>query len=725
MGGKAKTPKPNPEADYQQYLIEGSNALKAQEELLGKQIAAEGRLQPALTAQQMASFRGQAQGLLGLYGDLYAPAQQMQERYGADQLAMLGRGGQMATQAAIGSMDATTRGIYDTFGQQALSDLQMGSSLNVQETTQAQQSARAAAQSRGLSFSRQGSDLEILNTYSMGQRRQAQRQGVAQQAYQMGTTQQQIGLQGFLNPAYQASQQYGLSGLVQSAQASYGSLGQSSFLQPESQYLANIRANRIQMETAIQSANAARSGSIIGGALSAAGQIGGAAIGQGIASVGSSIGKGIEGAEQRRIENAKTQGALNPYLRTEVENVNRSVENGFLQVGKDGKVSIVAGQEKNLDPNKIGRAIDLYNQTDGGKKELKTADLAGLVSTIQSYDTLEKQAIDRQKASRDAKMGEIEYQSKLLSNAAALSQGIAGFATQKRSIASAMAQQGNTAGAQALIAESNALSEKSQAVLMDAYGSTGINVQAFMPKPVTPPPARPAAVAVGSGASTLYTVNAPAETAAPAGMDVSRFNSAIGAVPTTKAPSLEAPAATVATAPIAAPVDYGNRVDGTKKGTGFLGEIKMADGRVATEVSVGVNINGKDVEIPTLVPTLSAEQKSFIAGGGDPRTRPDIIRAATDYASKRIADGKSPFNEPAKASAATGRNLMLGTMPKVETAKAAPAVGAPVKPVTVGKPEYVVQAETEIKSLQTQKEIYTDQFKRARVNRAMVGLDAD
>jgi hypothetical protein len=278
MGGKAKTPKPNPEADYQQYLAEGSNALRAQEQLLGKQIAAEGRLQPLLTAQQMSSFRGQAQGLLGLYGDLYAPAQAMQERYGADQLAMLGRGGQQATQAAIGSMDATTRGIYDTFGQQALSDLQMGSSLNAQETTQAQQAARAAGAARGLSFSRQGGDLEILNTYNMGQKRQAQRQGVAQQAYQMGTTQQQIGLQGFLNPAYQASQQYGLTGLVQGAQASYGSLGQSSFLQPESQYLANIRANRIQMETAIQSANAARSGSIIGGALSAAGQIGGAAI---------------------------------------------------------------------------------------------------------------------------------------------------------------------------------------------------------------------------------------------------------------------------------------------------------------------------------------------------------------------------------------------------------------------------------------------------------------
>ena len=278
MGSKAKVPRPNPEADYQQYVTEGSNALRAQDVLLRKQIGYEAGLQPLLTAQQMASLKGEAQGMLGLYGDLYAPAQQMQERYGADQLAMLGRGGQMATQAAIGSLDATTQGIYSTFGQQALSDLQMGSSLNAQETTQAQQAARAAAQSRGLNFSRQGSDLEILNTYNMGQTRQRQRQATAQSAYQMGMGQQQVGLQSFLSPAYQASQQFGLTGLVQNAQAGYGALGQSSFLTPESQYLANIRANRIQMETSVASANAQRSGAIGGAAIGAVATVGAALI---------------------------------------------------------------------------------------------------------------------------------------------------------------------------------------------------------------------------------------------------------------------------------------------------------------------------------------------------------------------------------------------------------------------------------------------------------------
>jgi hypothetical protein len=129
-----------------------------------------------------------------------------------------------------------------------------------------------------VSFSRQGSDLEILNTYGMGQRRLAQRQGVAQQAYQMGVGQQAIGLQGFLNPAFAASQQYSLSGLASSASGMYGDVGSSPFLTPESQYMANIRANRIQMETGIQAANAQKSGAIGGAAIGAVATVGAAMI---------------------------------------------------------------------------------------------------------------------------------------------------------------------------------------------------------------------------------------------------------------------------------------------------------------------------------------------------------------------------------------------------------------------------------------------------------------
>lgn len=277
MGGKAKVPKPNPEADYRQYLAEGTNALRAQAQLLPMQAQLEQRLAPQLIDTRMSGLRATAQGMLGLYGDLYAPAQQMQQRFASDQIAMLGGLGAQSTGAAIGSLDPTTRGIFSTFGQQALTDLQAGTGLTAQETAQAQQAARAAGVARGVNFSRQGTDLEVLNTFNMGQRRLAQRQATAQQAYQMGVGQQAIGLQGFLTPSFAASQQFGLPGLSGGASGMYADVGSSPFLTPESQYMANIRANRMQMETAIQAANAQRSGAILGGAIQAVGSVAAAA----------------------------------------------------------------------------------------------------------------------------------------------------------------------------------------------------------------------------------------------------------------------------------------------------------------------------------------------------------------------------------------------------------------------------------------------------------------
>ena len=109
----------------------------------------------------------------------------------------------------------------------------------------------------------------------------------------------------------------------------------------------------------------------------------------------------------------------------------------------------------------------------------------------------------------------------------------------------------------------------------------------------------------------------------------------------------------------AQPTNYGTRADGTKKGSGFLGEIKLPNGQIATEVSIGVNINGKEVEIPTLVPALTAEQRDFIAKGGNPLTRQDIVRTAIEHASKRIAAGLSPFNEPAAVASPVNQKKVV------------------------------------------------------------------
>lgn len=89
---------------------------------------------------------------------------------------------------------------------------------------------------------------------------------------------------------------------------------------------------------------------------------------------------------------------------------------------------------------------------------------------------------------------------------------------------------------------------------------------------------------------------------------------------------------------------FGQRNDGTAKGTGYYGPIKAADGSTMTELTVGVDIDGKQMEIPTLVPGLTRGEYDHLVKTGEPTDA--IVRKAVDHARKRLADGKSPFAAP-------------------------------------------------------------------------------
>lgn len=95
--------------------------------------------------------------------------------------------------------------------------------------------------------------------------------------------------------------------------------------------------------------------------------------------------------------------------------------------------------------------------------------------------------------------------------------------------------------------------------------------------------------------------------------------------------------------------DWQKRVDGSDKGEGFLGVLQRPDGNVSTEISVGVNIGGKETEIPLLVPTLTRKQVEYLLNNpvDDPsKIPPAILNTATLFAQQRIAQGKSPFAQP-------------------------------------------------------------------------------
>ena len=109
--------------------------------------------------------------------------------------------------------------------------------------------------------------------------------------------------------------------------------------------------------------------------------------------------------------------------------------------------------------------------------------------------------------------------------------------------------------------------------------------------------------------------------------------------------------------------NYGNRADGTKKGSGYYGELRMTDGSnsIATEISTGVNINGKEIEIPTLIPGLTLNEKSYLLQGGDPRNNDSIMAKAITHAKARINEGKSPFADT-QAPYAPGSGVSYGQM---------------------------------------------------------------
>ena len=87
--------------------------------------------------------------------------------------------------------------------------------------------------------------------------------------------------------------------------------------------------------------------------------------------------------------------------------------------------------------------------------------------------------------------------------------------------------------------------------------------------------------------------------------------------------------------------NWGLRADGTPKGPGFLGTLKRPDGRVSTELSIGVDFGKGEVEIPSLVPTLTTQEVDYLLKGGKPTRM--IIDKAVSHAKKRKASGLSLF----------------------------------------------------------------------------------
>ena len=98
----------------------------------------------------------------------------------------------------------------------------------------------------------------------------------------------------------------------------------------------------------------------------------GASIGQGIANVGASVAQGMQLAEQKKQEEAKIQGMLSPYLKTDqrTQSVKQQLDAGWLKKDDKGNVYIPDEHKDKFDPAKANDAISFYNETGGDGSKL-------------------------------------------------------------------------------------------------------------------------------------------------------------------------------------------------------------------------------------------------------------------------------------------------------------------------------------------------------------------
>lgn len=102
------------------------------------------------------------------------------------------------------------------------------------------------------------------------------------------------------------------------------------------------------------------------------------------------------------------------------------------------------------------------------------------------------------------------------------------------------------------------------------------------------------------------------------------------------------------------PTKWDKRADGSQKGNGWLGLLRRPDGGVSSEISIGVDLNGKEQDIPLLVPTLTRpEVDKLLTIKTDENFNQNlpasIKQKAIDFARKRIGAGKSPFASPGES----------------------------------------------------------------------------
>ena len=266
MGSKVKTPPPR------DYYGEMKGTMDAQYRLAPQMIEYERSLIPQLQLLQREQMMGQANNLKTFYRDVMGDSANLMTQYGstfANAMAPIAQGSRTTYESSLGGgVD-----LQNLMRSQAMSELNAGTGLTPEMQTQAQQMARAASSARGLTNTNRGLANEVLTGYKLGQDRQDRARTFANTVLGNDVT-----------IAGNAYTQYG-SPLIQSGMAALSPMGLAgqamqynqslgpTYLQPESQYSANLVGANQNMALQAAVANAQNKNAITTGLISGAASI--------------------------------------------------------------------------------------------------------------------------------------------------------------------------------------------------------------------------------------------------------------------------------------------------------------------------------------------------------------------------------------------------------------------------------------------------------------------
>ncbi len=266
--GSTKVQAPPP----RDYYKEMSDTIRAQIDLAPKMMEAERKLVPAWQQLQYEQMMGQANNLKTFYRSVMGDSASLLRDYGstfADALAPIAERSRATYDLGLGG-GAELQNLMRT---QALADLNAGTGLTPEMERLASPMGRAGATARGLTNSAQGLGMETLSGYNLGLQRQAQARTFANQVLgndvsMSGAAYNQYGAP-LVSSGLGALSPMGLAGTATQYNQGLG----PTYLQPESQYAANLFANNYNGELQANVATAQNKASMTSGLLSATGSI--------------------------------------------------------------------------------------------------------------------------------------------------------------------------------------------------------------------------------------------------------------------------------------------------------------------------------------------------------------------------------------------------------------------------------------------------------------------